>query len=222
MADLHEIDVGDRRRREGRVWRSGIVISLILHVLLFFVWSGDVIPPSPFAAAGPRAGDNRAAAGGMQAINVPTPVTTPIIPPPRPIEVAVEVEPVEFDQEQQFDAAAIMGDLPGLAEGPGMEDGTGEGDGGNADEGFYRLQPATPRAMIIPPQSDGLRGTEVQVWVFVDIRGRVVADATRLDPPTRDRGFNRRLIREASEWLFRPAVQEGRPVASWFPYRISM
>ena len=107
MADLHEIDVGDRRRREGRVWRSGIVISLILHVLLFFVWSGDVIPPSPFAAAGPRAGDNRAAAGGMQAINVPTPVTTPIIPPPRPIEVAVEVEPVEFDQRFEENAEGI-------------------------------------------------------------------------------------------------------------------
>ena len=79
-----------------------------------------------------------------------------------------------------------------------------------------------PRGMIIPPQNDDLRGTEVQVWVFVDTRGRVVADSTRLDPPTRDRGFNRRLIREAAEWVFRPAVQEGKPVASWFPYRISM
>jgi hypothetical protein len=222
MAELHDINARDRRHRERRVWRSGIAISAILHILLFFVWRGDVIPPSPFAAAGPRAGDNRAAAGGMQAINVPTPVTTRIIPPPRPIEVAVEVEPVDFDQEQEFDAAAIMGDRPGFAEGPGTEDGTGEGDGGNADEGFYRLQPATPRGMIIPPQNDGLRGTEVQVWVFVDTRGRVVADSTRLDPPTRDRGFNRRLIREAAEWVFRPAVQEGRPVASWFPYRISM
>ena len=100
--------------------------------------------------------------------------------------------------------------------------GLGAGDGGNADEGFYRLQPATPRGMILPPQNRDLRGTEVQVWVFVDERGRVVADSTRLDPPTRDRGFNRRLIREAAEWSFRPAVQEGRPVGSWFPYRITM
>jgi hypothetical protein len=50
----------------------------------------------------------------------------------------------------------------------------------------------------------------------------VVADSTRLDPPTRDRGFNRQLIREAAEWVFRPAIDQGRPVASWFPYRISM
>jgi hypothetical protein len=76
--------------------------------------------------------------------------------------------------------------------------------------------------MIIPPANRDLRGTEVQVWVFVDEVGRVVADSTRLEPPTRDRDFNRRLIREAAEWVFRPARQEGRAVASWFPYRISM
>ena len=222
MAELHDISASDRRHRERRVWRSGLAVSFLAHLLIFFGWTGNVIPASPFAAAGPRAGDDRAAAGGMQAINVPALMTRPIIPPPRPIEVAVEVEPVEFDQEQAFDAASIMGEAPGLAEGPGLADGTGEGDGGNAEEGFYRLQPATPRGMIIPPQNDGLRGTEVQVWVFVDERGRVVPDSTRLDPPTRDRGFNRRLIREASEWVFRPAVQEGRAVASWFPYRISM
>ena len=103
-----------------------------------------------------------------------------------------------------------------------MEDGTGAGDGGNADEGLFRLQPPSPRGLIIPPSNDDLRGVEVQVWVFVDTRGRVVADSTRLDPPTRDRGYNRRLIREASEWVFRPAVKGGQPVASWFPYRIAM
>ena len=222
MVELHEISARDRRHRERRVWRSGLAVSALLHLILFFVWKGNVIPPSPFAAAGPRAGDNRAAAGGLQAINVRTPPTRPIIPPPRPIEVAVEVEPVEFEQEIEFDPSSVLGEQPGLAEGPGVADGTGAGDGGNADEGFYRLQPATPRGMILPPQNRDLRGTEVQVWVFVDERGRVVADSTRLDPPTRDRGFNRRLIREAAEWSFRPAVQEGRPVGSWFPYRITM
>jgi hypothetical protein len=222
MAEMHEISARDRRRRERRVWRAGLIVSAILHLLLFFGWRGNVIPQSPFAAAGPRAGDNRAAAGGMQAINVPNPPLRPIIPPPTPIAVDVEVEPVEFVEETPLDPASVMGDAPGPLEGPGLQDGTGAGDGGNAEEGFYRLQPATPRGMIIPPRADGLRGTEVQVWVFVDERGRVVADSTRLDPPTRDGGFNRRLIREAAEWVFRPAVQEGRPVASWFPYRISM
>jgi hypothetical protein len=76
--------------------------------------------------------------------------------------------------------------------------------------------------MIIPPTDPDLRGTRIQVWVFVDEGGRVVPDSTRLDPPTRDGAFNRRLIREAAEWVFRPATQEGRAVASWFPYRIIM
>jgi hypothetical protein len=222
MTDLHDMNARDRRRRGRHVWRQGVLASVLLHLLIFYFWRGAVIPLSPFAAAGPRAGDNRAAAGGLQALNVRTPPVQPIIPPPTPIAVEIAVETVEFEQEVEYDAASILGERPGLLEGPGLEDGTGQGDGGNAEEGFFRLQPATPRGMIIPPTNHDLRGTEVQVWVFVNAAGRVVADSTRLDPPTRDRGFNRRLIREAAEWVFRPAVQEGRPVASWFPYRIAM
>ncbi len=222
MIEQHDISAADRRRRERRFLRTSLLVSALLHILLFFGWRGNVIPLSPFAAAGPKAGDNRAASGSLQALNIRTPPTVPIVPPLVPIEIAVEIEPVEFEQEAQVDPASVLGDQPGLLEGPGLDDGTGEGDGGDADEGFYRLQPASPRGMIIPPTNKSLRGTEVRVWVFVDERGRVVADSTRLDPPTRDRDFNRRLIREASEWVFRPAVQEGRPVASWFPYKISM
>ena len=74
----------------------------------------------------------------------------------------------------------------------------------------------------MPPTNERLKGTQIQVWVFVDERGRVVADSTRLRPPTRDRGYNRRLIDEAAEWVFEPAQQDGQPVASWFPYTISM
>ncbi len=222
MTQQHDIPAQDRRRRERRVWRTGLLVSALFHLLLFFGWTGNVIPLSPFAAAGPRAGDNRAAGGSLQALNVRTPPPQPIIPPPVPVEVLVEIEPVEFEQEVEYDPASVLGEQPGLLEGPGLEDGTGAGDGGNSDEGFYRLQPASPRGMIIPPTNRSLRGTEVQVWVFVDERGGVVSDSTRLDPPTRDGGFNRRLVREAAEWVFRPAVQEGQPVASWFPYKIRM
>lgn len=222
MSELHDINARDRRRRERSTWRNGLIASVLLHLIVFLGWNGQVIPDSPFAAAGPRAGDNRAAAGSLQALNVRTPPSRPIIQPPTPLAVEVEVEPVEWEDEVDYDPASVLGEKPGLDEGPGLENGTGEGDGGNAEEGFYRLQPATPRGMIIPPTNRSLRGTEVQVWVFVDERGRVVADSTRLDPPTRDRGFNRRLIEEAAEWVFRPAVQEGRAVASWFPYLITM
>jgi hypothetical protein len=195
---------------------------VIFHLLVLFVWRGNVIPESPFAAAGPRSGDMRAAAGGMQSLTIHTPPPEPIIPPPDPIAVELEVEPIEFDETVELDMASVLGEKPGELEGPGLETGDGKGDGGNAEEGLFRLQPAQPRGMIIPPTNRDLRGTEVQVWVFVDASGQVVPDSTRLDPPTRDRGFNRQLIREAAEWVFRPAIDQGRPVASWFPYRISM
>lgn len=222
MSDLHEISAKDRRRRERKIWQTGLLVSVLFHLLIFVGWKRNVIPVSPFAAAGPRAGDDRAAAGSMQALNISSPETRPIIPPPRPLEVEVEIEPVEFEDEARVDPAALAGTEPGALEGPGLPDGTGEGDAGNAAEGLNQLQPAAPRGMIIPPRNRDLRGTEVQVWVFVDERGRVVPDSTRLDPPTRDRGFNRRLIEEAAEWVFRPALQAGQPVASWFPYRIFM
>ena len=86
--------------------------------------------------------------------------------------------------------------------------------------GSFKIPPSQP--VIMPSSNPDLRGTHVQVWVFVDEAGRVVADSTRLEPPTRNRDLNRRLIREASEWVFRPAQQDGKAVASWFPYRISM
>ena len=63
----------------------------------------------------------------------------------------MEVEPIEFDEVVELDAASIMGEEPGELEGPGLENGDGQGDGGNAEEGLFRLQPATPRGMIIPP-----------------------------------------------------------------------
>ncbi|MEX2048671.1 MAG: hypothetical protein WEB90_03755 [Gemmatimonadota bacterium] len=222
MTELHDISARDRRRRDRSIWRTGLFVSVLAHLLVFLFWRGNVIPLSPFAAAGPRAGDDRAASGSLQAMNLRVPPPTPVVPPLVPIPTEVEIEPVEVEEDAQVDPASVLGDAPGLGDVPGLETGTGRGDGGNADQGLYRLEPASPRGMIIPPANRNLRGTEVQVWVFVDEVGRVVADSTRLDPPTRDGDFNRRLIREASEWVFRPARQEGRSVASWFPYKISM
>jgi len=84
-----------------------------------------------------------------------------------------------------------------------------------------RVIPPSPRGMIMPPANSALRGITVEVWVFVDATGRVVPDSTRLNPPTSNEEFNRQLIREAAEWPFNPAKENGRPVPSWFPYTIS-
>lgn len=231
MAEItHELGNEERRRRERKIWRTGILISLALHLLIFIGWHGTVIPPSPFAARGPRNGDRFAAGGAMQAMSIAAPLSKPrpIIRPPAPLEVAIEVEPVEFETEPPIDPTEVIGQSLGAGTGPGTTDGTsqgdgkGRGDGGNADEGLFRLVPPQPRGMIIPPANKNLKGTTVEVWVFVNDKGKVVPDSTRLNPPTKDKGFNQRLIREASEWVFRPATKGGKPVASWFPYQISM
>jgi hypothetical protein len=222
MIDRHDFSARDRRNRERRIWRRGLFVSVLVHLSVFLGWQGSVIPARPDAVAGPRIGDGRVAAGGVQAVNLPNPQPRAITPPPRPISVDVEVEPVEFEHVEAFDPLAVLGEAPGLTAGPGVLDGGGEGDRGTADRDGDRLQPAQPRGMIIPPTDPGLRGTRLQVWVFVDEAGRVVPDSTRLEPPTRDRGFNRRLVREAAEWVFKPATRDGRTVSSWFPYRIIM
>jgi hypothetical protein len=218
----HQLSALDRRRRERRIWRTALLLSLAVHLLLFIGWRGNVIPPSPYAAAGPRAGDDRAAKGSMQAFNLPSASTRRIIRPPAPIVVSVDVQPVEFETEPPMDAAEILGKDPGFGDAPGLPDGEGKGDGGNAASGRFHVLPPQPRGMIIPPANKSLKGTTVEVWVFVNTDGKVVPDSTRLNPPTKDKGFNQRLIREASEWVFRPATRGGEPVASWFPYQISM
>lgn len=211
----------ERRRIERKVWVRAFLVSLVAHILILLMYDAPPVRPSPFAAAGPRAGDALAAAGGMQTINVRTRPATPLIPPPEPLAVEVEVDPIEFDEEPSFDPAALAGAASAL-EGPGLEDGTGEGDGGTAEEGLFRLTPPSPRGMILPPENDALKGNEVEIWVFVDARGRVVPDSTFLRPPTRDGSYNRRLIEEAAQWIFTPAMKGGEPVATWYHYAFSM
>ena len=220
MSEFHDFTAEDRRRHERRIGRTGLWLSLLVHLQIFWGSRGTVIPLLPFAAAGPRAGDNRAASGSMQAVSLRAPPSVQIVPPLIPIPSDIAIEPVQFEQEVVMDPASVLGEHPGLDEAPGLANGDGRGDGGNSDEGFFRLQPAVPRGVIIPPNHDSLRGKAVQVWVFVNERGRVIPDSTRLEPPTTSRDLNRQLIREASEWMFRPAVQEGKAVASWYPYRI--
>lgn len=218
-----QLTVEDRRQRQRQVWRTAFALSLLAHVLVFLFWRTDGPLLSPFAAAGPRSGDNRAAGGSMQAMNLHTPPPIPINPPPVPLPTIDPPDPVEFDPENEMDPSELLGERPGQGqENVGLEDGTGKGDGGTAEEGFFRLVPPSPRGMIMPPSHKALKGKEIEVWVFVNAQGRVVADSTRLRPPTSDEAFNRQLLREAAQWVFEPARKGGEAVAAWFPYTISM
>lgn len=214
----------ERRRQEKVIWRRSFVAAAVVHVALLLLWGSEPVPISSASAAGPRAGDDRAAAGSMEAINLAAAPPVIITPPPVPLPTIDPIEPVEFDDEPVItvESDGLTGLTAGTLAEPGLVDGTGAGDGGTSDEGLFTVIPPNPRGMIIPPSSDELKGEEVEVWLFVDATGRVVPDSTVLRPPTADRSYNRRLIREAAEWVFEPARKAGAPVAAWTSYRISM
>ena len=218
---MNELDVAVRRRRDRRKWRFAYLASLVLHLVVLMPGGTRPIPQVPLSAAGPDANDDRAARGGMQAINIAAPPPRVIERPRVPLPVEIEIQPVVIEEDIAFDPVVVLGEGTGLDD-PGLLDGAGGGGGGTSAEGRDRLMPPTPRGMIIPPANRDLRGVEIDVWVLVDAAGQVVADSTRLDPPTRDRGFNRQLVREAAQWVFRPGTKGGEPVVAWFVYKISM
>jgi len=230
----------DRRYR--RIWRWSILASLLLHILVLLLFrSARPIPPSPFAAAGPRNGDARAAAGGgMQIIAMneqqeaqPPTVVTEAVPvavpvPVREVEPKPEIriakpKPILTATPTRIEGRAAAGEGQGAAVGPGTETGTGRGDGGTGEEGLFRLVPPSPRAVILPPSDrpGDVRGKEIDVWVFVNANGRVNPDSTRLDPRTTgNRRFDARLKNQAAEWVFEPGRKGGQPISVWFMYTL--
>jgi periplasmic protein TonB len=227
----------DRLHRSTTRWAfTASALTHVLIVLLFTTYRP--IPLSPFAAAGERTGDERAAAGGgMEIVAIRATESTPA-PVPQVVTVAVEPVPVpepvpEVVERQEAEQPPIIAAMAAGAEtagttgagrgettGPGTASGTGTGDGGTADEGLFRVVAPTPRGLILPPSDrpGRVRGREVGVWVFVTDQGRVVPDSTRLDPGTGDARFDSRLRDQAAQWRFEPARRGGMPVAEWFRY----
>ena len=227
----------DRQWR--RAWWGGLLLAVLLHVALVFIWRHErPLPLVAEAAAGPRMGDDQAAEGGrgMQVLALripepqaqPAPIPRPPVPIPSPeakLELQVVAPPQPSTAPQVLGspvAGSGVGEGTGNKTGPGIAGGTGQGDGGEGESGLYRLTPPTPRGLILPPSDrpGKVRGHEVVVYVFVTDRGRVVADSTRLAPSSGDSKFDERLRRQAAEWVFNPAKKGGQPVAEWFRYTI--
>jgi outer membrane biosynthesis protein TonB len=232
-----ELRTNDRYEREHRRTMSWAMLAAVLvHIIFVLIFAERrPLPLSPFSAAGPRTGDVRAAAGGgleVVAIRSANPVEANAeeevieVPEPEPEPVPDEIEQPEPEPATAVAAASeTAGDAgPGRGEtrGPGTDAGTGTGDGGTAEDGRFRVVAPTPRGLILPPSDrpGRVRGREVAVWVFVNAQGGVVADSTRLDPGTGDRGFDNRLREQAAQWRFEPARRAGNPVAEWFRYVI--
>lgn len=219
------------KRRWDRAMGWSLLASVVFHVLLVLLFrQAIVVPTVPQSAAGERAGDPSAAAGGGLELIAYTEVTPPTPEEQTPIPVPVpdapqppveEREPAE-SRSEPLGQAPSTGEGRGPETGPGTATGTGRGDGGTGDEGTSRVAAPTPRGLILPPSDRpaSVRGKSVTVYVFVTERGRVEPDSTRLAPPTGDSRFDTRLRRQASEWVFNPARRDGTPVAEWFQYMI--
>ena len=108
----HDLTAPDRRKRDRSIWGTALLLSVLVHLVVVVAFrSGPPAPPSPFAAAGPRRGDFRAAPGSMHAMNIRTPQPARIIPPPKPIEVQIQVQPVEF-HDARLTKGTLEVDLP--------------------------------------------------------------------------------------------------------------
>jgi outer membrane biosynthesis protein TonB len=221
-------------RNWNRVFRRGLIAAVLLHIVIVLLFrQAHVIPEIESSAAGEAADDARAAAGGGMemitlrveeaapepeaVVEVPVPVPVPVPPPP------VQEEPSRAPSRTAGQSPATSGEGRGQEAGPGTETGTGRGDAGSGEEGTGRIIAPSPRGLILPPSDrpGSVRGKTVTVYVFVDTRGMVVRDSTRLNPSTGDARFDSRLRQQASEWRFTPARQDGQPIAAWFPYTIT-
>ena len=226
----HESRSREYDRRYGRALWAGLAASLILHVALFLLFDADPLPRMNTAAAGdPGADPGAAAGGGMRAVELrpaaPVAPPEPVPEPDEPVEEPEEPpqpEPASEVPEVQVQLAASVSGSSNEAGPPGEVTATGAGAGGASEQGEQGVVPPWPRGQIMPPteRPDRVRGMEVDVWVFVGRDGRVVADSTRLDPSTGDRGFDRRLKERAADWRFDPGTRNGRPVGAWFRYTI--
>lgn len=207
-------------RRYQTALRWGLCISVALHAAVFLLWRGELAPLPGTVAAGTRAGDFAAAAGGgvMQAIAVAPP--REIVVPPRPDPLSSLEEPDVREQvaeEQRLAAtfAGLAGPPAGARVGPGLPAAAGRGDAGADAEGRFRVTAPEPRSIIPewdPPRA--VRGMEVMVRVLIDPHGRPTGDV-ELRPRTPDAGFNRRLIEKVLQMDYRPARRHGRPITAW-------
>jgi hypothetical protein len=231
-------------RRWHRALRLGLGLAVLAHLAVLITARNTELPPMVMSAAGPQAGDYRAAeggGGGLEMVRVrerqeQVAAEEEAVPEPVPVpEVEIEVDPVPEPEPLPDRMPAVAITAPGLgdrgvgegradAAGPGLADGRGQGGGGSEAEGSSGLMAPVPRGLFLPPQGvpSDAKGREITVYVFVTAQGRVVSDSTRIHPPTRDSRFNRRLRDQAAEWVFEPARRGGQAVSAWFQYGLTL
>lgn len=212
MDDGDALPTAERRslcyaRRERAAWGAGILVSVLLHALLFLLWPGGPVP----AEGTPTADALRFSASDdpVRVIDVREPARREIEVPKRPL-LALEMPEIGADElvrsspEPAWTPAVRPPSPPGF--GPRLPATIEEGDG------YVR-----PIALSIlpdwkPPRS--LHGVEIIVRVHTSAAGRATG-LVELVPPTPDAAWNRQIVSRVRGLEYRPAVRNGQPVAAW-------
>ncbi|HEU4565252.1 MAG TPA: hypothetical protein VFS05_11405 [Gemmatimonadaceae bacterium] len=172
--------------------------------------------------------------------------TPPPVPPPKPPpkpEVKPEPKPEQSAPAPDVATAATVqgngvsvvpgtgggtgndgtaGSGPGTGGGVGTGVGTGRGSGNGPGTGGGpgTIYPPTPEFTPLPPfpYPKELRGQTITLVFTVNEKG----ETEKLEfPPTRDKGYNRRLHDAFAEARFRPATRwDGIPIAAVFPIQL--
>lgn len=202
---------GRRRFRRALAW--GFLASLVLHAAVFLLWRGLPAADVPGGPAASSRAEPRPVEGALRAVGLATPVAREEIrPPPAPVldPLAPSVEWEDASESPSLGPVSLERPTDGAPGGGGAEDGRGADRGpGSGTHG------PVPRSIL--PQWDpppDVRGMRVTVHVHVDSKGRPSGDV-RLDPPTPDSAFNRRLLEKVRRMEYEPARRDGEPIAGW-------
>ena len=199
----------DRRQRKVLGW--SLLVSAVLHGILFVAWRDASSAPAGGSAESARAAPTLAYGGGaLQAIRVSA---------PRPFEIPAPPEPAELTDELVLDVLEVGGPVSVTLGRPGLARGDASGSGSSPGSGLggtgSRTTSPVPRS-IVPewdPPGD-VRGMRVTARVLVSAEGRPLGEV-ELVPPTPDQTFNRRLVEKVLKMQYIPGRRDGEPVEAW-------
>jgi hypothetical protein len=228
------------RRREGPAAALSFIVHITIAILV--LWRGAALFEGGGSGSGPRGGGGGGgrpavswfampAVASPQAQDVPPPHTAPAVtvptiavPLPEPVKIEVPLPSVVIAPPPPAAIGTGAGTSGGVGAGPGSDGGkgtgtgtgvgadSGAGSGGNAGDIF----PANVYGLIVPP--DCVRG-EITVRFWVERDGRV--SQVVVNPPPKNAGCHRELIKHMMGYSFRPAMtRAGVPVASVYQIRL--
>ena len=227
MTFEHQQPVRSRRRGFRRLLVRALAISVLLHVSVLFLWRvGPPPPPGTDAASGAAPSPAPPPDDAMRAVKIAPPAAEsqeseeesgrPVaarLPEPETPTVREPAHPSAALSLERVTAAPSGSKRLALAPGGEGASSGGEGTGSPGDPG--RISPPVPRSLL--PQWDppsGVRGTRVTVRVEVGRDGRPTGQV-RLEPPTGNEDFNRRLRETLTSLRYSPGTRAGEPVVAW-------